>query len=230
MLELSRTDELTCDQYLKKGIFTKIDPKKIRQTDGAISVLCSDCDRFHGAMEDIWTLSRAWRNDPRTHVFALNGGALWLADDPFASAPSVAADIASNDSPLEGMEKMRLRFVIGDNRFVIGGNHIVFQFKTEHMVNAMVSPTLLLHIKQAEQMKGIETLLLNVHAPCGVANHFSWNLETTTARVVAAADVVRRRVAGEQSLPIIPICRVLRGDLEVPFLVDRERFLAQNRR
>lgn len=217
MLELSSTDELICEQYLKEGIFEELAPEDIPQTDGAIAVICSDCDRFQGAVEDLWALSRAWRNDPRTHIFALNGGALWLADDPFASAPSVNAGIANDDSPLEGMEELRLRFVVGDS-------HIVFQFKTERMVNAMAGPTLLWHIRQAEQMKGIETLLLNVHAPCGVARLFSWNLETTTARVVAAADVVRRRVANEQALPIVPICRVLRDGREQPFLVNREKF------
>lgn len=224
MLELSAVDELIYERFMKEGIFEELKPENIPQTDGAIAVLCSDCDRFQGAVEDLWALSRAWRNNPRTHIFALNGGALWLADDPFATPPLVYANSTNDVSPLTGMEEFRLRF------FDDKGKHVVLQMETERIVNAMVSPTLLWHIKQAEEMKGIETLLLNAHAPCGVALNFGWNLEVVASRVLMAAEVVRRRVAGEHDLPIVPVCRVLRGEHEVAHRVNRERFMERNTR
>lgn len=223
MLELSPVDELICEQYLKEDIFEELNPKDIPQTEGAIAVLCSDCDRFRGAMEDLWTLSATWRSDPRTHIFALNGGALCLANDPFAEPiPVEVLDGIREDKevPPDRIPEIHLRLIYPN------GRHDVVRTNLRRNIPTFASYILLDHIAQAEEMKGIETLLLNVHAPCGVARHFGWNLEDVTTKVVAATGVVRKWVAAAPALPIVPVCRVLRDGREKPFRVNRERFLA----
>ncbi|MBI2075489.1 MAG: hypothetical protein HYT82_02375 [Candidatus Harrisonbacteria bacterium] len=134
-------------------------------------------------------------------------------------------DVRIDDgAPMKGTEEIRFRLIFPN------GEHLVIRTKTKRLLGPMTSTVLLANIKAAEEMKGIETLLLAAHAPCGVADSFGWDLAVIAAKVLAAEDVVRERIAGEHALHIVPICRVLRGEHEVAHRVNRERFAAWSAR
>ncbi|MDO8584954.1 MAG: hypothetical protein Q7R85_02420 [bacterium] len=223
MLKLSATDELIYGRFMEEGIFEELKPESIPQADGVIAVLCADGDRFHDAMQDIWDLGSAQRTKRRSHACGVAGGATQAAEDPFANPITLDVCI-DDDAPMKSIEEIRFRLIFPN------GEHLVIRTKTKRLLGPMTSVVLLANIKAAEEMNGIETLLLVAHAPCGVANNLGWDLAVITAKVLAAEDVVRERIAGEHDLHIVPICRVLRGEREVAHRVNRERFAAWNAR
>lgn len=134
------------EELILGGVLRRIEDHLLDQSEGAILVCCGDADR---AFEKVTFHARTqlgYREEPRIHLVAVNGGPLGI---PHHSPVNSAGETPGADAYL------------------------------------------LRQIRGARRLKGIDTVVLCAHAPCGMADLAGLNMFQTVELLVAAKLRVR---------------------------------------
>ena len=156
MEKLCERDREQILEARKAGVLTELKDSKLLLHRGIImGGVCSDGDQLPEMLGHIGPLVEAQHGAERVHLIAVNGGALVL----------------SPTSPLSNMSRFLLRFLRDHSlNFAIRLLYTVLSPIIWLLGRAMRQDiALMLNISMAVDLKGIKTVGLAIHAPCGAA-------------------------------------------------------------
>lgn len=81
MAHLHEEDKAFLKKLRGEDILEEVEPKSLDLSNGVIAVVCADGDQFFDYYSHIASLAKEQLGRERTHILALNGAALLLAND-----------------------------------------------------------------------------------------------------------------------------------------------------
>ena len=148
------------EELILGDVLERIEEHRLDQSEGAILVCCGDADRVFEKVTFHASTQLGYREEPRIHLVAVNGGPLGI---PHHSPVNSAGETLGADAYL------------------------------------------LRQIRGARNLKGINTVVLCAHAPCGMADLAGLNVFQIVELLIAAKRRVREEHPDGRVAPFLHV-------------------------
>lgn len=192
-------------RYRKLGILEDIDAHLIDLSQGAIEVVCGDCDH----QPDIYKhMSVVCQKHLRSQGRLLK--VRRIADDVLTSArEAYRTHHKVRDMLTDGSRTLVRRLLSGDRRiheFKLNGGALLIA-KNSPLTHLGEDRVLIEHIRSASRMKKIHTVVLFAHAPCGMAGMFGLDLKQVLDNLIDAKLRLKSELVGVKVVCFVHIAR-----------------------
>jgi|GEM_PF-4043385 len=187
------------------GVLREITPDLLRFNQGVIPILCPDADKYK-KRQHLEELVAYQAGAPRVHMLGVHGGAVAL----------------SRRSPLSNYS----RFVFGFIRDIVRGRLCMLLYLLYPLLWFLgwcmrQDWRLLMDIWAASKLKGIRTVVLYIHLPCGVAQLCQQSFNVQLLHAARAKRRVKRWLRGSVDKALIFV-HVDYGDKERTYVARAE--------
>lgn len=175
MLVMSPHDLEIVNMLKARDILEDVEEGCLNHANGGIVFGCPDCDQFDDVYCQHAEYCRAHRTEPRIHPLTEHGGAAML--NPFSKLGVPGTELirfVATNLPLDGT------------------------MPSNSCIQHMRSIFRLWDLYQAHKMKGIESVVLYTHGPCGAAQAVNLPIEQLLMDQVLGHHRVQRLFEGEQ--------------------------------
>ncbi len=191
-------------RYKKMGILEGIDAHLINLSQGAIEVVCGDCDHQPDIYKHMSVIYQTHNRQqwPQRIRQSMNDLVATIRDAyPFKQR---LCDMVSD------AKRVLIQRLLGEDRRIhelkLNGGALLIASGSP-VTHLGEDRVLIEHIKSAMKMKHIQTVVLFAHAPCGMAGMFNMSLKQVLENLIEAKLRLKSELVGAKVVCFVHIAR-----------------------